>query len=320
MSDDRSQWLELRRQHIGASDMPAIMGRSPWATPADIWAQKVHGGWRPETPAMQVGHVVEPGLVAWMAKLLQKPVLTEQFRISAADEIFSATHDGLVEDEPTGIEAKVSTDPRWGESGTDGVPDHVLIQCQHQMLVSDLQEVYVPVLLVNFRMETRWFRVERDPTIIESILEVGQQFWRDYVVPQVPPPGEWGDTAAKLVPLKKGTVLEIGPDNPARPIVERFRDLRAAEKAAKAEAKTVVGQLARVSCGAGTLHCPGAGKLVWVTTKRRSVSPNELRERFPEVYEQVVHEFGSRYLRWYPEQPEGHLLEEDCEHDETDEQ
>jgi putative phage-type endonuclease len=35
------EWLELRKSCIGASDMPIIMGDSPWTTPLQLWKQKV---------------------------------------------------------------------------------------------------------------------------------------------------------------------------------------------------------------------------------------------------------------------------------------
>ena len=38
---NRSEWLEARRAGIGASDIAAIMGISPWSTPFQIWASKV---------------------------------------------------------------------------------------------------------------------------------------------------------------------------------------------------------------------------------------------------------------------------------------
>ena len=35
------QWLDWRREGIGGSDAPAIMGVSPWSTPYDKWEEKV---------------------------------------------------------------------------------------------------------------------------------------------------------------------------------------------------------------------------------------------------------------------------------------
>ena len=36
----RAQWLELRRQGIGGSDVAAILGLSKWRTPLEVWQDK----------------------------------------------------------------------------------------------------------------------------------------------------------------------------------------------------------------------------------------------------------------------------------------
>jgi putative phage-type endonuclease len=41
--NDREQWLEERRGCVGASDVPAILGESPFAGPMQVWASKVLG-------------------------------------------------------------------------------------------------------------------------------------------------------------------------------------------------------------------------------------------------------------------------------------
>ena len=40
-TDGRRQWMKARRKGIGASDIAAIMGVSPWSTPLQVWVSKV---------------------------------------------------------------------------------------------------------------------------------------------------------------------------------------------------------------------------------------------------------------------------------------
>src|SRR5690606_7815110 len=37
----RRPWLEARRRGLGASDTAAILGLNPWATPLQVWQEKV---------------------------------------------------------------------------------------------------------------------------------------------------------------------------------------------------------------------------------------------------------------------------------------
>lgn len=65
ISDSRSEWLEWRRQGIGASDVSAIMGESEYQTVNDIWMDK--RGMLPEKEtswAMQRGLDAEPKIRA----------------------------------------------------------------------------------------------------------------------------------------------------------------------------------------------------------------------------------------------------------------
>ncbi|NBR91300.1 MAG: hypothetical protein EBS68_15585, partial [Rhodobacteraceae bacterium] len=52
------EWLELRRQGLGASDMAAVMGVSPYKTPYQLWAEKTGA-----TPPQKVGAAAQRGVI-----------------------------------------------------------------------------------------------------------------------------------------------------------------------------------------------------------------------------------------------------------------
>ncbi len=52
------EWLELRRQGLGASDMAAVMGVSPYKTPYQLWAEKTGA-----TPEQKVGAAANRGVI-----------------------------------------------------------------------------------------------------------------------------------------------------------------------------------------------------------------------------------------------------------------
>lgn len=62
---------ERRRRYLGASDTPAILGLSPWATPADVYWSKV-GPLKYDAPteAMQTGNRLEASIVSFAAERL----------------------------------------------------------------------------------------------------------------------------------------------------------------------------------------------------------------------------------------------------------
>ena len=55
------EWLELRENGIGSSEIGTIAGLNPYETPYQLWRRRVGiDAPRPETFAMRMGHILEP--------------------------------------------------------------------------------------------------------------------------------------------------------------------------------------------------------------------------------------------------------------------
>src|SRR5512141_1477370 len=55
-----AEWHALRRNGIGASEVAAILGLSPWQSPYSLWHAKAHGWITDPSPEMQWGTAMEP--------------------------------------------------------------------------------------------------------------------------------------------------------------------------------------------------------------------------------------------------------------------
>lgn len=184
---------EARKKYIGSSDAAAIVGLSPFANAADVYYSKVEDIQKEETAAMSEGTRLEPVVLDWAATQICGPgekfsMLRDQFR--TMPPYACANHDALIVGAAQGVEAKTTgiVGPAfgdWGEEGTDEVPEHVIIQCQHQMMVSALELVWVPVLIggQGFKM----YRVVRNDDLIHSLIVRLAEFWEEHVVKRVPP-------------------------------------------------------------------------------------------------------------------------------------
>jgi len=183
---------ERRRKHIGASDTPAILGLSPFRNPADVFYTK--GQYATEdvtTDAMETGNRLEGPLLDYAAEKLGVEIDREDlFRISKGG-ILAATLDGLVIGKPEAVEAKYvgpAYAADWGLEGTDQIPSHVIVQCQHQIYVAGLERVHVVAAIARYSLEWCLFVVERNETLIDTIIDADSRFWNDYVIPGVCPP------------------------------------------------------------------------------------------------------------------------------------
>ena len=209
---------EARRKHVGASDTAAIMGLSPWKTSWDIWAEKT-GKLDEEdhltSEAADLGNLLEPALINWAEDHLGAKIWRNQLRVHKGG-ILSASHDGLIIAASHGVEVKTTglvgaNTSGWGEEDTDEVPDAVLIQCQHQMIVSDLEMVWVPALIGG--RGRVMFRTYRNAELSDRILNTVSEFWENHVVCDVPP----ADSEPSIETLKQyrrrpGLIVVINPD------------------------------------------------------------------------------------------------------------
>jgi predicted phage-related endonuclease len=133
---------ELRKKHLGASDIPALFGLDPFKMGADVWLSKTANVAEPEvqSEALDMGNAFEAPLLEWAAKELGVQISVEPFRLFSVCEqhpIFSATLDAAIgtmkENIQEAIEAKTtSRSEEWGEPGTDAVPDRVTSRYTHR--------------------------------------------------------------------------------------------------------------------------------------------------------------------------------------------
>lgn len=225
------QQREARRGHIGSSDSPAIVGVDPWTSAADVFASKVYDlADLPQKESIDIGNDFELPLLKWAGEQLGVEIEANVGIIWPENQIFAANLDARAKGRRIGIEAKTtSMRSEWGDEGTDHVPERVLIQVQHQMMVADLDVVYVPVLCAEFdRLKRRMYQVDRNERLIEAVKTNGVEFWTGHVVPKIPPV-DWKPSLETLKRIKRieGEVVEIDAA-----LVEAYEIAKATAKSA----------------------------------------------------------------------------------------
>ena len=191
-----------RRNHIGASDAPAILGVDPWRNAADVYWSKIAESDSPANEAMDVGNRMERVLLDLAAERFGAECLRRDVRLVDYDHpMLAANLDGQItratDDDGVrhirfeGVEAKY-VGPRaqeyWGEPETDEVPDHVAIQCQFQCRVACLERAWISAAIIRPEgLRFEFFKIERDEELIETILLACLGFWQRHVVKKVPP-------------------------------------------------------------------------------------------------------------------------------------
>ncbi len=240
-TDSRSGWLKARRAGIGASDIAAIMGISPWSTSFQVWASKVAEIPEDEgTEAMLMGRAIE-GFILDQWEKKNQAVLDRGCLIRSTDvPVMMATLDGatLTSKGVAVVEAKNRSEWSW-----DSVPEYYYAQVQWQLSVTGYKIGYLIVLFAGRRLET--FEIKADADYQTAQVAAAGEFWK-LVEDNEPPPTEGADNPlmASLWPNHTEQAIEISADAAVELYEARSADKVASGRrdAAEAAIKAILGK------------------------------------------------------------------------------
>lgn len=278
-STERENWLAQRRTGITGTDVSAILGINPWASPLDIWLDK-RGQAEPkaENMAMRLGNLLEPVVATLYAEetgatLIDPGFLRHQARgwhIGTPDRVTIHKDDDRLGQWGTLIEIKTArSGNEWGDPGTDQIPRHYLTQVAWYLALTELQVAHVAVLIGA--SDYRRYEVQRDLDLESVLIEQCRRFWEDYVLTGVMPAIDGSKSAAKYIASRFPRNVE-----PMRPATEEeltlARRLAAAKRAVashQAEADECENLIKAAIGDAEGLDLGDLGKITWMATKPR---------------------------------------------------
>ena len=221
----REHWLGERRKYICATDIVSICGASPYAggTPLNVWLNKM-GQDQPfeETYAMRRGTFMEEFVAReyqreYGTELIHKPFELAPHHDSTKFPHFACTPDRILKDQKVGLEIKSVGSHlvhKWGESGSDDVPPEVVIQSSWCMACFDFNEWHVGAELGG--QGVRFYRLERDETLIEGLYDRANAFWEDFVIPKEQPEIDGTEASKRFLEAKFPTpneeIIEVDSD------------------------------------------------------------------------------------------------------------
>ncbi len=225
-----NEQLIMRRRSVGSTDAAALLGLyhpdmahlSKYKNATDVWLRIVHGIDLPGSSVMARGNKVEPLLL----QLFNDTVMPCK---GSPGTLRHFEHQWMV-GSPDGDCAPVLVLPefktvgrwswdKWGEPGTDKIPDNHNIQTQQMMAVTDLPEAYVLAAFgTDFKDDngnedfsvdhTALYVVKRDQALIDEIVACGERFMREHVTTGISPPMKPLKNIRKWAALTKGAANE----------------------------------------------------------------------------------------------------------------
>ena len=131
-----------RANTVGSSDIPVILGISPYKTPLDLYKLKT-GEVLPDAQnyAQMRGTQMEPKIREWFNKRMMKTFEPKNFVHKEIKE-FTCSMDGFCEETKEGVEIKYPGKDDHGIAKLGKIPEHYLAQVHWQYIVSESDLIY----------------------------------------------------------------------------------------------------------------------------------------------------------------------------------
>lgn len=275
-----------RKQYIGSSDAPAIMGVSEYQNAADIYHAKTGDLSEASNDAMDAGNRLESVVLDWAEQQIGKTFIRNYMHINGRR---AANLDGMGRDGPFIVEAKTSgicgpRNPAYdlAEEDDAGLPADVIVQVHHQFAVLgvEFRLAYVPVLIGGFGF--KMYTINRCDELADEIAAEGERFMQDHVIPRIPP----SDVTPSLDVIKRlkrepNKIVSVSDELVQTFIAQNLLKLQAERdaKAAQAELLAAMGDAEGATYSGGSLtylESHRKGFTVQATTFRRlQIKENE---------------------------------------------
>jgi predicted phage-related endonuclease len=260
----------IRLTGVGASEAAAIVNRSRYASPYDIYQRKNGTAKKRSSSVLMRGNYLEGSILDWAEDELGEPLARQPglgtLRHPKYPHVL-ATPDAILTLRPTPVQAKshkFNVMDEYGEEGTDAIPDEELIQVTMEMGVLGADEAFLPVLFGGdvFRM----YRVEFHPALFEHVATSIEAFWENHVAKNRPPEMNGAEYAKYLATLYARRVSNKVLEANEMATLELKTLLQIKEQIAELiEKKSASENYLRTIIGADYgVAAPGVGKALWV--------------------------------------------------------
>lgn len=201
---NREEWLAERKKSLGGSDMGAVLGMSPYASPLSVWMDKT-GKTPDKEPSewMRLGTDLEDYVAQRFSEKSGLKVIndTATWRNDKYPHLH-ANIDRKVVGQKSGVECKMISTLNEKKYRDGSFPDNYYVQCVHYLAVSEYDRWYLAVLIYGFGLRIYLMtRIENDVKPewcdsmvyvedgeVEALANTGEDFWQKYVATNTTPP------------------------------------------------------------------------------------------------------------------------------------
>jgi putative phage-type endonuclease len=228
-----------RSRFIGSSDMAAILGLSPWATPYDVFQQK-RGEAEPvdadpeKARLFRRGKRLEPVIVNMLEEERGLNIVARNQRYTDPEFDFlrcEVDAEALIDGEHVNVECKSAhpfTAWKYGAEGTDETPIEYTVQAMFSLMLTGRKRCIFGVLFGTDNLVV--YELARDEEVIAEMRKRAVAFWREHILTGTPPAPISLPDVERMLRREPPKTIEASPE--VAKLIADLENLRSQERAA----------------------------------------------------------------------------------------
>lgn len=295
--NSREEWLEARKDGIGASEVATILGLNPWETPYQLWRRKI--GIDPAKPmnaAMNTGHILEDGVAQFWAQATGREIIAaskDDFMFIDKDRPYLR----VSPDRTFWIEGATRNDDNKGileckttrmKVDPDNLPKYWFCQVQMNLGVAGYSRGSLAWLSAGQGFDFGYMDLKFVPDFYEWLTESVSCFWIDNIIgKQEPSAVNVSDVLLKYNRHTGGKIIECSDE-----VFTAYQDLKEVKKeldALKERKETLEATLKMAFGDAEALSYGGDTIATWKAPKpSKKFDANALQAADPDTYAKYI--------------------------------
>lgn len=295
------EWLQARTRGLGGSDASIILGLNKYKTPFELWLEKT-GQVTPESSTSEAayfGTLLEDLVAKEFEKRSGKKVRKRNAMFQHPEHDFIlANIDRFIVGEKAILECKTASAFLVKEWEGDDIPEAYIVQMQHYLgvLGTEYKKGYFAVLIGGQKFI--WKEIERDDELIGMIFQTEIDFWSNYVLKGEPPALDGSSAAEKFLKERyketdSSKVVQLGSHYKSK--IEEYQSLKETIEQLEEQKKAIENELKNELKDA-EIGYAGNYEVQWKPRVSNRVDTKLLKEKFPNIYEQVLKTSTARYF------------------------
>jgi putative phage-type endonuclease len=288
------EWLAVRREGIGGSDVAGILGLGgKYTGPRHVFEEKHGRSTFKGNEAAEIGSEIEDFIAHMFTKRSGVATAKAPGTLVHVDRPWMRVNVDRYTFERPGpasgvLECKNRSEYQADQWEDGAVPDAPAIQCHWGIAVGGWDHGFVAALVGGNKL--RWVRLERDEEMVEYLVDYCGKWFQRHVVEGIEPPADGleatSDLLAKLWSVKAETIAEIDVAK-AKELRAKHTEVKARERALAEELRLVENEM-KLLTGENEIAKAG-GKPAWTWKGNGTFASKQFAKAHPELVEKYTH-------------------------------